>query len=249
MKEKIPREIETFEQALNNYKEKVNEFEKKEFSDKNTDNLFYKELKDLAAILFQKGAVIVLLMKGHIEEDIIGKFKNELDDIYNLTDNPFFCCYERIEFIQALEKIFWSVKPTLITNGYGLIKYNFSNGPQCSDSVNGFKGHVSGCLSVIDEFLEFIIKRENTKPKKFIGDKIFQFAEIYPQETITSRMKHLNRIRVILQHGKSQRKTKNANLEYIHKDGIVTLNESLVQEFIQNYKEIHNRLIEIKNET
>ena len=124
--------------------------------------------------------------------------------------------------------------------------YDFSNGPHAIKSFERFSGKVSDCLNNIDKSLKEIIQKKQKNPKRFIGYKIQQFAELYPSEEITEDMKFLNKARVCLQHGKLNRDMPNSDLECTHNNETIRITGELVEEFRSRYIRVHNRLIEIK---
>jgi len=125
--------------------------------------------------------------------------------------------------------------------------YDFSNGPCAITYFEQFSGDVSYCLNNIEGFLDEIIRKKGEKPSGYIGDKITKFSELHPaEEKLVEDMRFLNDIRVILQHGKLNRKTPDSDLECAHRKGKISITNELAKEFHNRYLKIYNKLIEIK---
>lgn len=124
--ENIPTEITEFEKVLLSYKSKVDSLRT------GTETKEYKDIKNIAGILYQKGANLAALMEGLINKNIITDFRESLGDIYDLADNYYHDRLERMKRIESVEKIYWTVRPIIIgeylRNKQKIVKLNLDEG-------------------------------------------------------------------------------------------------------------------------
>lgn len=116
-KEDIPRKLTNFEEALTNYKNVIEDIDKKHIELLVRDEeskIFYKQIKQIVGILYQRGAELAVLMEVCINKQIIAEFRYKLKSMYNLSDNYMHDAFDREQDIKSLEKIYWDVKPIII---------------------------------------------------------------------------------------------------------------------------------------